>query len=176
MVNTRKNLADTRAPQTVEDAEKAVQRLAEVETRLAVQEAALEREINFLKSEHATATEADRNLKELLETRVLRFIESNLDKFQKPKSITTDFGVFGRRQSTRTEIADQDQALAYLKETHPEAVETVEKILVPVVTALLKNGVEVPTAEQTVGDVYFVKIHKHLLAQARDLDLEEVAL
>lgn len=168
---SRTQLADSRNPMTMDDAERDLQELAHIEARTKQREADAEIAIATIKSNLIAANEPDALAREALEQRLLRYVEANPDKFIRPRARKTEFGEFGRRKSTRLEIEDEEAAMASIEAQGIQAIETKRTINKAALKAALEDGKTVDGAELQTGEFSYYTVAKSFLKKVLALDL-----
>ena len=168
---SRTQLADSRIPMTLADAEGILEQLAHLECSIAKRDAAAEAKINATKSAVAEANALDKATQELLEERLLRFVDGNPALFAKPRARKTEFGEFGRRKSTRLEIEDDAAAMADIEAQQIPAIETKRTINKPALKQAIEEGKSVAGCELREGEISYYTIAKALIKKALALDL-----
>lgn len=159
-------LADTRE-MSLTDAVAVFADLAQAEIRLAKLTIATEERIAKLKAEYDANSATVRLARDAFALRLQGYIMAHPEQFQKPRSVTTDYGKFGRRDVANVEVADEKALIAWALETG--ALDTIKVTRTPAKPAIAKRlraQEEIPGCKLVEGEEAFYKVDRELLEAA----------
>ena len=150
---SRTQIADSRIIMSEAEADALFAEIAITEAKIKASAAETDKKIAELKEKHETRTGALKNSHALAVARLTAYINSNLDRFAKPRQRKTVFGSYGLRKSTRLEIADEKALYAYAIESQKPFITVTTTINKSKITAALKAGESVPGASLESGEI-----------------------
>lgn len=162
-----KIMTDTRK-QTIEDADRLLGEIADLEIQVVKTTAKFEQRINDLKKECEERVQPLAGLIELKASELAAFIGHNQGLFKKPRARVTAFGKYGMRLVSNTEITDEQAVIDFAKESGYPLYRVTEKVDRAAVKTALDGGVDVPGAKIRQGEESFYKVDKKLLDAARE--------
>jgi hypothetical protein len=153
---------------TMEEAKQVFDDVAYLTIKLAAQDAALEKRIAKIKTDHESETADDRALMADGGAILARFIEQHKDLFQDPRKVKTSLGSFGLQ--TVCELAiDNPEALEkfLVKAKLEDCFELAFRLVKIAIRKRLEAGEKIPGARLNQGDTAVYKVEKTLVDQAR---------
>jgi hypothetical protein len=135
---------------------------------LAKKDAAFEKRIATLKTEHAAATCKERALMGSGEDLLAHFIEQHKDQFADPRKVKTSMGSFGLQAVSELVIENQVRLERFLVENKIEdCFELAFRTIKTAIRKRLEVGEKIPGAKIVSGDTAVYKVDKALVDQAR---------
>ncbi len=159
-------LADPRGldAMTAEQADALFAELAQADIRVKKAQAAAEKRIADIKERCAQETAADQEAVAALAERLSAYILAHRDRFLKPRQRKTEYGKYGLRTSTRTDILDEDALRAISDERGLGLYRVEAKIDKKAVEKALADGEDLGDAARVVsGDVASYDVSRDLL-------------
>ena len=115
-MSRRTQIADSRIIMSEAEADALFAEIAITEAKIKASAAETDKKIAELKEKHESRSGALKNNHALAVAKLTAYINSNLDRFDKPRQRKTVFGSYGLRKSTRLEISDEKSLYAYAVE------------------------------------------------------------
>lgn len=160
-------IADLRQqPKNKEEAAAVFAEIANLECRLAVEDAKLEKRIADLKTKHAESLKDDVARMAELENALSEFIKTNQRMFNDPKKIKTPFGTFGLQKVSELLITDEKALLDFLMENGYD--DCFERIIKPIKTAIRTRAELqfIPGCKINSGETVVMTVSKALIKDA----------
>jgi hypothetical protein len=163
-------LADLRSTITdLESAKKKGQEIALKTIAIEKSKAALEDKIAKLKAAHEEATAETRAALDADKAALSTWIAANPDKFQKPRTVKTEFLEFGLRTVTDLVVSDEPAAINHCLANDGllgDVVVTVHKLDKTQARAAIAQGNVIPGCQVRTGDTCVCKVNKALIDEA----------
>jgi len=159
-------IADPRASaaMTAEQADALFAELAQADIRVKKAQAAAERRISEIKEKCLADTAEDQERVRSLAASLAEYILAHRDRFQKPRQRKTEYGKYGLRTSTCTDILDEDALRAISDERGLGLYRVEAKIDKKAVEKALADGEDLGDAARVVsGDVASYDVSRDLL-------------
>lgn len=128
--------------------------IARAKVRIMRAEAKREAQVQRAKAACDEETEEDRAAVVQAEERITQYILAHRDQFKRPRMHACIWGQYGLRSSDRTEIADADACIRWLRENgYGDLVKTTETPVAKGVAKLIREGQPVAGATVVPGEL-----------------------
>jgi len=130
--------------------------------------ARFEKRVAAMKQQHESNTAAVRAEIELAETQLCDFITTHPELFQKPRTIKTNSGEFGKRHVEELKITDETECLKTCKRRgYVECFKEVTSLIKKALKRHLKAGDKITGCTLKEGDTATYKVASTLLEDSR---------
>lgn len=141
--------------------------LVQIETRLAVEKARLNKTLVDAKARHDTRTQDLRDQSQSLRGRLAAFIDSARHLFVKPRKRRTEFGAYGLQTVNAVDITDEPALmLALLERGYEDCYAVVRTPIKAAILARIDSGETLPGVRRLEGDTAVIKPDPALLKEA----------
>ena len=165
-----KRLAETHDIRTVEDAKEVMSEIRQITCDREIVIARAEKLIAEITAQAMRDTSGhDERIKEL-EEQLCSFIMSNPDMFDKPRSVKTQDGKFGLRDSSRLEITDKDALLDCLMDRGYEDCLRISRSINKgkISNRITEHNETFPGCHVSAGEIAFYTVSKALIDEAKE--------
>lgn len=165
-----KRLADLRVIiKDMAGARAVANQIALIEVRLAVAKARLAQRIANIKAKHEADTDADMTERSKLRALLSDYIDSNRDKFKRPRKVQTELASFGLQAVNEVVIFDEEALLDFVFERgYEDCFQTVRKPVKSAIRARIDAGEMIPGVSLHDGDTAVCTPHSSVIKKATD--------
>ena len=150
---------------TVEQADALFREIALITVRINRVKANFEKKIADLKNAAELTLGPDETELERLSKELSNYIQSNPERFIRPRQHVTDYGKYGLRTAVKLEISDEEMVKAEVRRQHIPALTLIEHLDRKALEKSISEGKTIAGCEMRRGEIASYTVSKALLEE-----------